>query len=168
MPKMFSPSTMFLEKKFCPWKHEKPASKVAEPAQIQPKSQFLFHKNLPPHDFSIMTLSVIMLRLTSLWSILCIEFTKSLVQELNKNCRLWQSWNPQPPQVSICLQFNPPKNSQCSLWTALKSKLFLFLNSFHKILLKSGFKYGKWYALLYLKILKTELSTSYSRNHSKI
>ena len=37
-------------------KHEKPASKVAEMAQIQPKSQFLFHKNLPPRDFSIMTL----------------------------------------------------------------------------------------------------------------
>ena len=36
------------------WK--KTASKVAEPAQIQPKSQFLFHKNLPPRDFSIMTL----------------------------------------------------------------------------------------------------------------
>ena len=34
----------------------KPASKVAEPAQIQPKSQFLFHKNLPLRDFSIMTL----------------------------------------------------------------------------------------------------------------
>ena len=37
---------------------KKPASKVAEPAQIQPKSQFLFHKNLPPRDFSIMTLIV--------------------------------------------------------------------------------------------------------------
>ena len=36
---------------------KKPASKVAKPAQIQPKSQFLFHKNLPPRDFSIMTLS---------------------------------------------------------------------------------------------------------------
>ena len=36
------------------WK--KLASKVAKPAQIQPKSQFLFHKNLPPRDFSIMTL----------------------------------------------------------------------------------------------------------------
>ena len=36
------------------WK--KPASKVAKPAQIQPKSQFLFHKNLPPRNFSIMTL----------------------------------------------------------------------------------------------------------------
>ena len=35
---------------------KKPASKVAKPAQIQPKSQFLFHKNLPPRDFSIMTL----------------------------------------------------------------------------------------------------------------
>ena len=35
---------------------KKPASKVAEPAQIQPKSQFLFHKNLPPRDFSLMTL----------------------------------------------------------------------------------------------------------------
>ena len=35
---------------------KKMASKVAEPAHIQPKSQFLFHKNLPPHDFSIMTL----------------------------------------------------------------------------------------------------------------
>ena len=31
---------------------KKPASKVAEPAQIQPKSQFLFPKNLPPRDFS--------------------------------------------------------------------------------------------------------------------
>ena len=35
---------------------KKPASKVAKPAQIQPKSQFLFHKNLPPRNFSIMTL----------------------------------------------------------------------------------------------------------------
>ena len=35
---------------------KKPASKVAEPAQIQPKSQFLFHKNLLPRDFSLMTL----------------------------------------------------------------------------------------------------------------
>ena len=35
---------------------KKLASKVAEPAKIQPKSQFLFHKNLPPRDFSIMTL----------------------------------------------------------------------------------------------------------------
>ena len=37
---------------------KKAASKVAEPAQIQPKSQFLFHKNLPPRDFSIMTLDL--------------------------------------------------------------------------------------------------------------
>ena len=36
---------------------KKPASKVAEPAQIQPKSQFLFQKNLPPGDFSLTTLS---------------------------------------------------------------------------------------------------------------
>jgi hypothetical protein len=35
---------------------KKLASKVAKPAQIQPKSQFLFHINLPPRDFSIMTL----------------------------------------------------------------------------------------------------------------
>ena len=35
---------------------KKLASKVAEPAQIQPKSQFLFHKNLPLRNFSIMTL----------------------------------------------------------------------------------------------------------------
>ena len=56
MPKMFSPSTMFLKKIFAHENMKKPASKVAEPAQIQPKSQFLFHKNLPPRDFSIMTL----------------------------------------------------------------------------------------------------------------
>ena len=37
---------------------KKPASKVAEPAQIQPKSQFLFHKNLPPRDFSLMILDL--------------------------------------------------------------------------------------------------------------
>ena len=36
---------------------KKLASKVAKPAQIQPKSQFLFHKNLPLRDFSIMTLT---------------------------------------------------------------------------------------------------------------
>ena len=53
MPKMFSPSTYNVFKIiFLPMK----TSKVAEPAQIQPKSQFLFHKNLPPQDFSIMTL----------------------------------------------------------------------------------------------------------------
>ena len=58
MPKMFSLSTMFFEKKFAHENMKKIASKVAEPALIQHKSQFLFHKNLPPRDFSIMTLSV--------------------------------------------------------------------------------------------------------------
>ena len=56
MRKMFSPSTLFLIIFFAHENMKKPASKVAKPAQIQPKSQFLFHKNLPPHDFSIMTL----------------------------------------------------------------------------------------------------------------
>ena len=41
------------------WSYE--VRKVGHSAQIQPKSQFLFHKNLPnptsPRDFSIMTLS---------------------------------------------------------------------------------------------------------------
>ena len=58
MPKMFSPSKMFLKIFFAHENMKKPASKVAEPAQIQPKSQFLFHKNLPPRDFSLMTLIV--------------------------------------------------------------------------------------------------------------
>ena len=61
-------ATMFFVWFFCPRKLEKPASKVAhnrpkgfffqycQPAQIQPKSQLLFHKNLPPRDFFIMTL----------------------------------------------------------------------------------------------------------------
>ena len=56
MPKMFSPSTMFLKKHFAHENMKKQASKVASSDQIQPKSQFLFHKNLPPRDFSIMTL----------------------------------------------------------------------------------------------------------------
>ena len=50
MPKMFSPSTIFKKKDFA---HEKNSLKSY---QIQPKSQFLFHKNLPLRDFSIMTL----------------------------------------------------------------------------------------------------------------
>ena len=54
---MLSPSRMFLKFFFAHENMKKPASKVAKPAQIQPKSQFLFHKNLPPRDFSIMTLS---------------------------------------------------------------------------------------------------------------
>ena len=54
---MFSPSKIFLEFFFAHENMKKPASKVAEPAQIQPKSQFLFHKNLPPHEFSIMTMT---------------------------------------------------------------------------------------------------------------
>ena len=37
---------------------KKLASKVAEPAQNQRKSQLLFHKNLPQRDFSIMTLAL--------------------------------------------------------------------------------------------------------------
>ena len=56
MPKMFSPSTMFFELFVAHENMKKPASKVAKLAQIQPKSQFLFHKNLPLRDFSIMTL----------------------------------------------------------------------------------------------------------------
>ena len=49
---------MFLKFFFAHENMKKPASKVAEPAQIQPKSQFLFNKNLPSRDFSIMTLGV--------------------------------------------------------------------------------------------------------------
>ena len=58
MPKMFLSSAMFFKKNFAHENMKKPASKVAKPAQIQPKSQFLFHKNLPPRDFSIMTLGI--------------------------------------------------------------------------------------------------------------
>ena len=50
MPKIFSPSKMFLKKNFAHEDMKKPASKLAEPAKIQ------FHKNLPPQDFSLMTL----------------------------------------------------------------------------------------------------------------
>ena len=56
MPKMFSLSKMFLRFFFAHEDMKKTGSKVAKPAQVQPKSQFLFHKNLPPRDFSIMTL----------------------------------------------------------------------------------------------------------------
>ena len=56
MPKMFTPSTMFSKNFFAHENMKKTASKVAKPAQIQLKSQFLFHINLPPRDFSIMTL----------------------------------------------------------------------------------------------------------------
>ena len=57
MQKMFSLSKMFFDFFFAHENMKKPASKVAKPAQILPKSHFLFHKNLPPHDFSIMTLA---------------------------------------------------------------------------------------------------------------
>ena len=67
---MFSPSTMFLKKNFAHENMKKTALKVAEPAQIQPKSQFLFHKNLPPRNFSIMTLLNRYYRVTKgFWSI---------------------------------------------------------------------------------------------------
>ena len=45
---MFSRSKMFKKKFFVHENMRKPASKDAEPAQIQPKSQFLFHKNQSP------------------------------------------------------------------------------------------------------------------------
>ena len=44
---------MFLKIFFAHENMKKPASKVAKPAQIQPKSQFLFHKNLPPRDLVV-------------------------------------------------------------------------------------------------------------------
>ena len=56
MPKMFSPSKIYLNFFFAHERMKKPTSKVAKLAQIQPKAQFLFHKNRPPRDFSIMTL----------------------------------------------------------------------------------------------------------------
>ena len=34
----------------------KSGKSAIQPISILPKSQFLFHKNLPPRDFSIMTL----------------------------------------------------------------------------------------------------------------
>ena len=44
MPKMFSPTTMFSKFFFAYENIIKPASNVAELAQIQPKSHFLFHR----------------------------------------------------------------------------------------------------------------------------
>ena len=57
MPKMSSPSKIFLKFFFAHENMKKPASKFAKSAQIQPKSQFRFHKNLLLRDFSIMTLN---------------------------------------------------------------------------------------------------------------
>ena len=68
MPKIFSPSKMFLTFFFAHENMKKPSSKVAhnqpqfffqycQPAQNQPKSHFLFHKNASRCDFYIMTLS---------------------------------------------------------------------------------------------------------------
>ena len=47
----------FLKKKIAHENMKKPALKVAKPAYIQPKSQFLFHKNLPLRDFSSLCLA---------------------------------------------------------------------------------------------------------------
>ena len=44
------------KKKFAYENMKKTALKVADLAQCKPKSQFLLFKNLPPRDFSIMTL----------------------------------------------------------------------------------------------------------------
>ena len=63
MPKnVFTVCNVF-KKNFDHENMKKTASKVTEPAQIQPKSQFLFHKNIPPRDFSIMTLVVLVVDL---------------------------------------------------------------------------------------------------------
>ena len=51
---MFSPSTMQCFLNFFAYDNMKKTD--LKSCQIQPKSQFLFHKNLPPRDFSIMTL----------------------------------------------------------------------------------------------------------------
>ena len=48
---------MFFELFFAHENMKKMASKVIKPAQIQPKSQFLFLKHLPMRDFFIMTLT---------------------------------------------------------------------------------------------------------------
>ena len=77
---MFSPSTMFLKKFFANENMKKPASKVDKPAQIQPKSQFLFHKNLSPRDFSIMTL-----RLGGKWAIAQAVFNRSQRDQIKKD-----------------------------------------------------------------------------------
>ena len=47
-------ATMFLNWFFS---HENMKKPTGQPAQNQPKSQFLFHENLPPRDLPIMTLN---------------------------------------------------------------------------------------------------------------
>ena len=54
---LFSADTTMFKKKIAHENMKKPASKVAKLAQIQPKSQFLFHKNCSPRDLCIKTLS---------------------------------------------------------------------------------------------------------------
>ena len=68
-----SDATMFLEKfwiYFCPWKYEKPSSKVAHNRpkmffSVLPKSHILFHKNGSMRDFYKMTLLETTLESTS-------------------------------------------------------------------------------------------------------
>ena len=50
-----------------------PLFQYCQSARIQPKSQLLFHKNLSPQDFSIMTLSL----------------TEHIVEKSGKLCILW-------------------------------------------------------------------------------
>ena len=61
------------------------ASKVAEPAQIQPKSQFLFHKNLPPRDFSLITLHK-MMTWTKNWWVKKSNYPRECMSQCCSNC----------------------------------------------------------------------------------
>ena len=89
---MFSPSKMFLKKNFAHENMKKPASKVAKPAQIQPKSQFLFHKNLPLRDFSIMTLCIMnLITFTESCKYICFRVVQRAVLEVMKPCNDWKT-----------------------------------------------------------------------------
>ena len=56
--KCFHRLQCFLKKIFCPCKHKNTGLKSCRTGPNPPKSQFLFHKSLPPRDFSIMTLKM--------------------------------------------------------------------------------------------------------------
>jgi hypothetical protein len=126
MPKMFSPTKMFLKCFFAHENMKKPASKAAKPAQIQPKSQFLFHKNLPPRNFSIITLYVVGKKLTK------------------KGCK--------KAKLKSCLFFNWPvfrhaigKNTLkfcfcCRIFNSISPKLHTYFGYFHDLLLKVSWK----------------------------
>jgi len=123
-----------------------------QPAQIQPKSQFLFHKNCSPRDLCIMTLITVALTSTACHRCHChILFLK--IKARPRSCRSYLPWRPCFPVII----FRTQNTVDDFAWFCFSKKPHSNMKN-----KESTLNFGKWFEKLFWKEKYVSRSTNFS------